>query len=289
MKLNENKIIIFFFITILIIIFLITSLFTDKFCSLYVDREFIENILVEAHGMVLDLFFIGIILVFLTNKYEKRREINTLHFKLDSKRYLYNDEGKYEIVSIIKLLNKKGIYKFDLHQCNLSKLELPFYKFKGSSIHATNFSHTNLKAADFSNTHGERPIFDHARIKGIIFKGADLERAEFNETKGRGANFSSSNIFRSNFKNSDFNNIDLRESKLNIVSFNDSDLKNSDFRDASFGNDISFLNTNLQSANFKNVKNLNISELIKAKNLSKAKFDDEIRTKLLDHDPNLEI
>lgn len=289
MKKNEVWITGTLLIIIILIVGYVTINFNDSKFGLYEKGDFWENILVEAHGFILDVFIIGFLLLIILNRVEKNREIKELHNKIEFNRYIKSDEAKYTIFSAIGILNKVKQTKFDLHQCDLSELIMTKTKLSGSSIHAVKFIRTNLKESELRNINGERPIFDNSNINSANFDKSRLYRAEFHNVKARSVKFLNCKIIRTNFIDSDLNNADFRNSFIEKTSFEKSILKNADFRNCEFGTEVSFVDADLQSANFSDSKNIPISEIIKAKCLVKARFDNHVIESLKRLKPDLII
>lgn len=259
---------------------LITVNFGVSRYGLYEGREFWESVLVEAHGMILDIFILGVVVLLLLNRFEKKREISELHSKIEFNRHIKSEDAKYNIISAIGLLNKVNQTKFDLHQCDLSGLIMTKANLSGSSIHAAKFLNTNLKDSNFTKINGERSIFNKATLNNVNFNSSRLYRADFTNTKARSIHLNNCEIIRTNFCDSDLNNSDFRNSKLDTISFERAILKNSDFRKCEFGKDISFVDADLQSSDFRDSINIPIADILKAKCFIKAKFDDNVLIEL---------
>jgi hypothetical protein len=71
--------------------------------------EFLNSILVEAHGLLFDIFVFGILIVFFNKMGEKRRNIKRWQEEIDDFRGWNSEEAKFRIVGNIKRLNRNGI------------------------------------------------------------------------------------------------------------------------------------------------------------------------------------
>lgn len=274
---------------VILIIGFFTISFNDSKFGLYESTDFWENILVESHGFILDVFIIGFVFIIIMNHYEKRREIHELNNKIEFNRHIRTDEAKYTIFSAIGLLNKVKQTKFDLHQCDLSGLIMSKFNLSGSSIHAVNFTNSNIKESELRQVNGERTIFDNTNLTSSNFNSSRLYRAVFKKAKARSSNFANSKIVRTTILESDFNNSDFRNSWIDKTSFEKTILKNADFRNCNFGTEISFLDADLSGANFLGSKNIPITEIIKSKCVTKAKFDKEVLSALKNWKADLKI
>ncbi len=61
-------------VSISIVVFVIASLVVIRLSRSYYDGDFMENVLVEAHGMLFDILVIGVLILALNKLVEKRVE-----------------------------------------------------------------------------------------------------------------------------------------------------------------------------------------------------------------------
>jgi hypothetical protein len=86
--------------------------------------NFLENILVEAHGMLLDILVIGIFILWLNRSGEKLLEVRRYLEEIDDFRGWDSDEAGYRIAGNVKRLNRNGITNVQLEECHLVKVNL---------------------------------------------------------------------------------------------------------------------------------------------------------------------
>lgn len=84
---------------VLIIAFGVVASWTNE---KYFDPIFRENILVEAHGMLLDIFVIGVIILMLNQMGEKQRTIQRYQDEIDDFRKWESEEAAHRIAGNIK-------------------------------------------------------------------------------------------------------------------------------------------------------------------------------------------
>ena len=303
MRKNEIKILIYFFIILLCIITVCSIRIDPKHsCGIYSTTDFWINVLVESHGIIIEILIVGLLLQGILLNIEKRKEINDLKKKIDFNRELKTIESKHLLASIIKLLNDLQQTDMHLQKCDLSDLLLARINLTKSSLHATDFTHTNLRLSNFKQSKGERTIFDNATLTGANFINSNFKRLKMRNIKGHNIDLSQCQLLRCGFNESDMESADLRSSTITQSSFDSSTLKSADFRfciieEVSFDNsdlkninfsmcefkkNNTFENANLENANFLGAINVPVNNLALALSLRNAKFSDDDRLVLVD-------
>lgn len=155
---SEVRIALFALLVTSIVLFLITLLFDPSITfpwapnlGLYNEPDFWVNILVESHGMLLDLFLIGVFLFWLQRRSadnrEKKLRIKRYEEEIDDYRGWDEKEAMYRIVGNIKRLNKEGVSKIDLRGCFLERADLRGAKLQGAQLQGAWLLGTILKGA----------------------------------------------------------------------------------------------------------------------------------------------
>jgi hypothetical protein len=108
------------------------------------ERNFFENIMVEAHGMVLDILVIGLFILWLNKLGEKRLENKRYQDEIDDFRYWHSEEAAHRIVGSIKRLNKNGISNIDLSHCYLARMVLRRANLQGALLMGANLQGARL-------------------------------------------------------------------------------------------------------------------------------------------------
>ena len=104
------------------------------------DEPFLENILVEAYGMLFDILIIGIIILWLNKRREKKLEIQRYHNEIDDFRFWESEEAMFRIVGNIKRLNRMNVSKISLFRCHLKNAQLFNMNLSGAML-----AHANLQ------------------------------------------------------------------------------------------------------------------------------------------------
>jgi hypothetical protein len=118
------------------------------------NKSFLDAILVEAHGILLDLLIVGILILYLSKIIEKKIDINQsierYKDEIDDLRRWKSDEAVFKIVGNIKRLNKHNITAIDLRHCYLRNAKLCNLNLRESKLR-----YADLKGAilDRANLH----------------------------------------------------------------------------------------------------------------------------------------
>lgn len=153
---------------------------------------FLDNILVEAHGLLFDIFIFGILIVIFNKIGERKREIKRYQEEIDDIRYWKSREAMYKIVGNIKRLEKNGITKIDLRHCFLKHAPLRGVKLLGATLRQAKLQDANLWQAKLQKTNFwkaklNRANLREAKLQNAILVQAELEGAVFDEANLQGA------------------------------------------------------------------------------------------------------
>jgi len=234
------------------------------------DRQFIRDVLVEAHGMLFDILIIGTFIFALhtlvESRREKKRNIERWQEEIDDFRGWESEEAKVRILGNIKRLNRNGVTEINLAECFLNNADL---------------SNTNLKGADFSG----------AYLRKADFRGANLERIRLTGAKLEGALFRLANLKRADLLGTNLENTDLRRTNLEEAYLREANLKGADFWKAHLEK-ASFLDANLEEASFdeaylERTEELTIEQLSQVRTLYLAKLDSKLEKQIKKKYPHL--
>jgi BTB/POZ domain-containing protein KCTD9 len=157
--------------------------------------EFLKNILVEAHGMLLDILVIGIFILWLNRKGEKRLENRRYQEEIDDFREWKSDEAGYRIAGNIRRLNRNGITNIRLEGCHLVKVNLSYANLSRANLFNANLSGAKLGDANLSRA--QLSVADlnlRANLSGAYLSGADLSYAILLGANLSGDNLSGTNL-----------------------------------------------------------------------------------------------
>lgn len=224
----------------------------DKTWGLY-SRSFFENVLVEAHGAVLDLFIVGVILYWFEQRRDRRSQINTQEEVLADLRLYRAPDAPYRTLGTIRRLLALGKNALQISEMTLSSLEIKKISLVNCNLHATVFTDSRIKHVQFVNCSADAAIFAGAVLEDTKFTNSSLRRAKFQNARLNGLDLTTCRI-----ENADFTYASLRSANLKGL-----DCKG-----------VSFRNADLRSANFIGAKNLDPAAILAAKSIKDLKSDD---------------
>ena len=161
-------------VLIAFIVFLLAAMFVGSLSVKYYDGPFGVNVLVEAHGMLLDILVIGVFILWLNQIGEKKRTIQRYRDEIDDFRGWNSEEAAYRIAGNIRRLNKLGVTDINLNSCHLENMDLHWAKLQGAKLTDGNLQEANLFFAE---------------LQGAELYCAKLQGANLNKTKLQGAKF----------------------------------------------------------------------------------------------------
>lgn len=208
-----------FFISLTIIILLI-AIFLD-----YIDNAFSwHDILVEFHGLVFDLFVLGILLTTYEKITEKKEKIERYHEEIDDFRHRKGKEAKFRIIGNIKRLYDLGVTEFNLMHCYLKNGDLKEYDFtnsnfyfanlNGASLLRSNLQNCKMGVSDLSNSNLSSAQFDNADLFHSSLVSATIINCSFRKTNLANTTFEKATIINSNFENANMKYINLNQVKV---------------------------------------------------------------------------
>lgn len=229
-------------------------------------KEFVGQILAEAHGMLFDIAVIGILIFWLNKNGEKRQRIRTYKDEIDDFRLWESEEAAFRTVGNIKRLNRHDIHEINLVNSYLAR----------TNINYVNLQDSNLNSADLSNSFLIETNLVNTRLNQTNLENSNLNQANMEGAYASGANFKDAYLIKAN----------LKGAFLIKTSFVNSFLMEADLRN-SYLTGTDFENASLYKADLREAKGLTIDQLKKAKTLYLAKFDDDIMLQLQEQTPEL--
>jgi BTB/POZ domain-containing protein KCTD9 len=142
------------------------------------DDDFLKNVLVEAHGMVLDIAVIGVFILWLNKLGEKRLEIKRYLEEIDDFRGWRSEEAGYRIAGNVRRLNRHGVTKINLSQCDLRAPYLSGINLRGANLVGANLQRASLWETDLFGANLREATLIGADLRGAKLIGADLRGAD---------------------------------------------------------------------------------------------------------------
>lgn len=216
----------------------------------FYKAENIDNILAEAHGMLLDIAVIGLFLLWLNKLGEKRLEKRRYQEEIDDFRGWKSEEAACRIKGNIRRLNRAGVNNIDLSYCFLRE--------------------ANLRAVQL-----QRANLEHADLQGALLYGAKLQGASLKWANLQGAYLQEADLSDTNLKGSNF-----QRATMGYAWSSDDD-------DAFLFRRTDLQNALLEDADIRGVLGLSVKQLSRVKTLYKARIDTQILDEIRQAYPHL--
>jgi len=233
---------------------------------------FFEGISVESIGMLFDIFVLGFIFHYFSNKGERERKIERYLEEIDDLRHWESDEAKFRIMGNLKRLNKLNKFDIDLSMCYLQKAQ--FHISKISKLDSSKFEKSKLNGACLGYTKFYNCFFNATELKDAIIMRNEFYKCKFQGTFFEGSGLNESKFVDSNFEMTHFKEADLRNTTFKTCNFDEYDFKNAKLNRAKFIN-CDFRNVDVDDLTVKQL--LEVSTLYKSQ--LPAEYEKEIRMK----------
>jgi hypothetical protein len=223
------------------------------------SHNFLINILSELHGMIFDLFVIGILITWLNQVGQKTRLIRSYKDEIDDFRMWESEEAAYRTVGNIKRLNRYKIYDIDLVSCFLSRTNLSYVTLRSANLNNANASNSTLVDINLEGARLNRTNFENSNLNQSCLKGAYASGTNFKDAYMIKANLLNAFLIKADFKNAFLMEANLRGANLTSANLD---------------------NANLYKADLRETVGLTIEQLSGVRTLYLAKFDDSVLEEL---------
>ena len=242
----------------IVIFLLFTALIIRLSGGYYLKPNFGENIIVEAHGMLMDLLIIGVITLWLNEKGRKKIEINRNKYDIAIFKDWKSETSAFLILKAIVQLNHLKIFVIDISRTNLKWLKhlWRIRIIRGSCSWA---------------------VFDGIGIAGCVFDGSDFFKASFKKTL----------ISESFFKGCDMTESNFDYAQIISADFSNAILQNTSFEETKLCKFVNFSQANLSRSNLLTAKYIDAEMLSKASSLYDAQIEESLKKELIESYPHL--
>ncbi len=247
------------FLAVIVLLALVIFFSLDYYLNEF--NSFYPQILAEAHGMVFDLFVVGVLVFWLDKSREKRWMISHYTEELEDLAVIKSKDSSLIASSLIKRLNRLGVTSFRINGLFLMK----------SNLRKCDLTSSSMLEVDLSGAKAERTNFTKALLNNSLFNGAMCNEAKFQNAYAMAADFRDSFCIQTCFRNA------MLVSSL----FDNAYLMKTDFEGAVLV-DASFKGASLNKCNFKNTQGLTIEMIKDSRTWDGAIFDEEFERKLID-------
>lgn len=232
------------------------------------DRAFWSNLLVNTNSSLLDTLIIGILVLWLDKRREKKELIRDRLDAISDLRYYREADGPYRIYTHVKKLAEQKFHELDLHDCVMDKLKLEKIKFLNANLHGIHLNDATLKICSFINVKAQGASLERLKQNACIIENSDFSRANFSHAVLTGLTVKNTRLERTNFESSN----------LDSIVFENVNLKNARFHGAS-----------LRSANLRGCTNITAAQLAQAGNVDYIILDDFLLNDLKILVPHMKI
>jgi uncharacterized protein YjbI with pentapeptide repeats len=186
----------------LVIFLLLASLILYLDVTYVEDKKaFAENVLVEAHGLLFDVFLFGLILLWVDKWRTKQDQISRYLEELEDYKPWDEPESYYRSAGLIKRLQMLNV-----------KPDLSNYKINYVDLSGVDFSYSELEHGDFEGCDFTEANFNGAYLTGVYFKNTELKGVSFHVSF-----LESSTLEFETIKNCYFWKSNLSNAKLNVI------------------------------------------------------------------------
>jgi len=176
----------------------------------YAEAEYVENIILEAHGMIFDLIVIGVLSTWLIKRGQKRQMIQHYQDEIDDFRNWESEEAAHKILGNIKRLNKMKVSKIDLSQCYLKDIKIKSVNLKEAELYKINLSGSLLEQSSFEEASLTESNLSNTHLRWSVFKGARLGYANLENADLRDVDLEGADLYMANLKNANLRGANLR-------------------------------------------------------------------------------
>jgi hypothetical protein len=157
----------------------------------YENHKFMRELLIDAHGKVLDLAIVGIIVLWLNQRLKQRLDAIEYQDQIDSLRGWKDSEAGIRILHNVRRLNRNGITSIFLSDA----------VFDGLDLRGDGESWASKENANLSGSYAPHSSFRGAILSGISVKGADFQQANFTNAYCAWVDFSECDLVGADFTN----------------------------------------------------------------------------------------
>lgn len=205
-----------------------SHVFPNSTWGLY-SQPFFENVLVEAHGMVLDLLVIGLI-IYLFQRSRDRADLRDEKLQdIEDLRHYRGEDAGYRIYGELRRLAALGVSEVTIATARMANVSIKGLKLRNSNAQGLVLSKSSLRDCDFSGCDFEGGVFLDVRAKRTSFRAAKLIRAKLAGAQFRGCDFSGADLTGADFSNADLSSAIFRGANCARSKFAGANLRSANF------------------------------------------------------------
>ncbi|KWS22204.1 pentapeptide repeat-containing protein [Pseudomonas syringae] len=247
--------------------FVSTTVFPNTTLGIY-NRGFWENVLVELHGMLIELAVVGVLLLWLDGRREHAKSILQSKEELTDYAELDFPEAHLRKMGALKRLSVAKSTNFTVRDLHLVGRELKSLRLKGCSVIGMKLTGGKITSTSFENVDMRSSNFVDCTIKNTSFMAVKMYSCKFQGAKLTGVKFEDVDINRAEFINCTMPNTVFKMVSLAGVRFDGSDLGRCSFLGA---------------------RDIDVAQLAKANNLDYISISKELLAALIVLRPNIKF
>ena len=257
--------------------FVSANVFPSTTLGLY-NKSFWENILVEAHGFLLDFIMFGVLVFGLDSRRISReknqkaanrqqQEKDRMNEELSDFSALDMPEVNLKKIGNIKRLQRLGIEYFNVTQLTINGCNIKDLVFSSKScLIGLQLQDGHMNNIKFDDVAMRSSFFTKSTIRSCRWNKCDLRRISLKDSKAKGSKFIECNMANADLRNADLTGVQFKNSSMENIKFDGAILNRADFRGA---------------------KNLNVFDLASAKSIDYIVIDMELLEKLKELRPDM--
>ena len=210
--------------------------------------DYINNIIVEAHGLFFDLLVLGVLISIYERRRQKKEAIEREENLIDDFRGWDEKEAMYRIKGAYQRLKKLGVSNINLNDCYLSKATLCGKDLTNSRLVRSNLTGSNLLFAKLIRADLSNANLTEAFLDGADLTESDLSGANLNKVHSWGVNFTKSNLSKAELFEAELINANLSEATLEWCNLTNANLTNANLHGADLSR-AKLIGANLSGAN----------------------------------------
>ncbi|WP_312253766.1 pentapeptide repeat-containing protein [Stutzerimonas nitrititolerans] len=230
------------------------------------DRGFWENVLVEMHGMIVELAVVGILLLWLDGRRDKKKNLDQC--REDLKNYARLDFPEAH-------LKKIGALK-TLIEANEAGLDARYLHLSGRTLTEINIADWNLIGLKING----------GKLEASIFTGVDARSSKFVQCKIKNTTFEGGSLYRCKFEGARLRQVVFRNVRIESAEFTRCDMQSTVFDGVSLQG-VKFEGANLDNCSFKSALDIDVHELSRAATLNHIAINDELLIQLIALRPDM--
>ncbi|WP_397454753.1 pentapeptide repeat-containing protein [Pseudomonas lurida] len=245
--------------------FISTTVFPDTTIGVY-NRGFWENVLVELHGMLIELAVVGVLLLWLDGRREHASSVLQSKEELIDYAELDFPEAHLKKMGALKRLSIAGNTNFVVRDLHLVGRDLKGLKLKGCSVIGMRLT--------------------GGKVTSTTFESVEMRSSNFVDCKIKSTLFISGSVYKCNFQGATL--IDVRFEGVDIkkAEFVNCIMTNTIFKNVSLAG-VKFDGANLGRCSFLGAQDIDVAQLAKADNLDYISISTELLKELIAIRPDI--